>query len=360
VLAAPPALAAAIEVALQRAIQRGALPSGVVLIRHNGGEMLRAAYGHSFAYDSKTSPATEPIAAAPDTLYDFASLTKLFTATCVMRLVEQGRCGLDEHVARYVPAFGAAGKGDITVRQLLTHTSGLPALLQLWKLESTPEARLRRVLEVKPTDPPDSVFRYSDLGYMVLGRLVEEVAGLSLDRAVRTWITEPLGLESIGFLPPIALKARIAATEDQDDPPRGLIWGEVHDPSAWSLGGVAGHAGLFGSARDLATFGQVYLDGGGALLRPETVAEMTRGQIGKLGRRGLGWELNESFYMGHLASPSTFGHTGFTGTSLVIAPRQGLVVVLLTNRVHPTVDGPSINSTRQAVSDAALAAAEAA
>jgi serine-type D-Ala-D-Ala carboxypeptidase len=359
-LATPPALAAAVDTALERAIARGALPSGSVVIRYQGAEWLRSASGNSFAFESKTKRAAEPIAATPDTLYDFASLTKLFTATCVMRLVEQGRVALDEPVARYVPMFGSAGKDRITVRQLLTHTGGLPAFIPVWQHEGTPEDRLRVALEVKPTDPPGSVFRYSDMGFIALGRLVDEVSGLPLDRAVRTWITEPLGLVSIAFLPSPELKPRIAATEVAAEPPRGLVWGEVHDPNAWSLGGVAGHAGLFGTARDLATFGQVFLDGGGALLRTETVAEMTRTQIGKPDARGLGWELDESFYMGRLASPGTYGHTGFTGTSLVIAPRYDLVVVLLTNRVHPSVDGPNMNSTRQAVSDAALAAAQAA
>jgi len=359
-VATPPALAAAIEAALQRGIDRGATPGGVVVIRHRGSEMLRAAYGHSYAFVAKSKPAPQPIAATTETLYDLASLTKLFTATCVMRLVEQGRVGLDERASHYLPRFGAGGKEAVTVRELLTHTSGLPALIPLWSAAETAEARWQRALQAKLADPPGAVYRYSDLGFMALGRLVEEIGGMSLDKAVRAWVAEPLGLDSIGFLPPDSLKQRIAATEDQADPPRGLIWGEVHDPSAWSLGGVAGHAGLFGTARDIATFGQVFLDGGRALLRADTVAEMTRNQSAKLGSRGLGWELGESFYMGHLASPGTFGHTGFTGTSLVIAPEHGLVVVLLTNRVHPSVDGPSINPTRQAVSDAALAAAVAA
>ncbi len=329
-------------------------------IRQRGVVLMRAAYGQSYAYESKSTRAAEPIDATVETLYDFASLTKLFTATCVMRLVEQGRLVLDEPVAAHLPDFAENGKDTITVRQLLTHTSGLPALIELWKASSTPEARFRRALTVAATNPPGTVFRYSDLGFIALGRLVETVAGQSLDSAIRAWITEPLHLSSVQFRPPAERKRQIAATEDQADPNRGLVWGEVHDPSAWSLGGVAGHAGLFGSVRDLATFGQTYLDGGVPLLSRETVAEMTGNQIGKLGWRGLGWELNESFYMSGLASPTTFGHTGFTGTSLVVEPGSGLVVALLTNRVHPTVDGPSVNPTRQAISDAALAQARAA
>jgi uncharacterized protein YbbC (DUF1343 family)/CubicO group peptidase (beta-lactamase class C family) len=285
-------------------------------------------------------------------LYDFASLTKLFTATCVMRLVEQDKMALDEPASSYLPDFGANGKSAITIRQLLTHTSGLPALIELWKVAPTPETRRARALNVKPTDPPGRVYRYSDVGFMALGWLVEEVSAVTLERAIHDWITTPLGLTSITFRPKNEQRPQIAAAEDQADPPRGLIWGEVHDPSAWALGGVGGHAGLFGTATDLAAFGQSFLTGG--LLARSTVAEMTSNQVPKLGKRGLGWELDESFYMGRLASPTTFGHTGFTGTSLVISPEHDLVVVLLTNRVHPTVDGPSINPTRQAVSNAAL------
>jgi uncharacterized protein YbbC (DUF1343 family)/CubicO group peptidase (beta-lactamase class C family) len=350
--AAPANLAAGIDAALQQAMASGATPSGVVLIRHRGAEILRAAYGHSLAFESKTTRAASPIDATADTLYDFASLTKLFTATCVLHLVEQDQVALDEPVARYLPDFKSNGKVAITVRQLLTHTSGLPALIELWKVAPGPEARRTRAIDIKPTDPPGRVFRYSDVGFMAVGWLVEAVSGLQLEQAVREWITQPLGLTSITFRPPEEQRQQIAATEDQADPPRALIWGEVHDPSAWSLRGVAGHAGLFGTARDLGAFGQSFLSGG--LLTRSTVAEMTTSQVPKLARRGLGWELEETFYMGRLASPTTFGHTGFTGTSLVISPEHDLVVVLLTNRVHPSVDGPSINPTRQAVSNAAL------
>jgi CubicO group peptidase (beta-lactamase class C family) len=360
----PPELAAAVEGAMTRAIQRGVQPGGVVVVRHRGVQIMHAAFGLGSKFASKTTRVAAPIDATTDTLYDLASLTKLFTTTAVMRLVEQGRLSLDEPVARSLPEFAANGKASITLRHLLTHTAGLPDHQALWQLESTPEARLARVLRVAPLNPPGAVFRYSDLGLIALGHLVEQVAGTSLDHVIQDMVTAPLKLESVIFRPPEQFKRRVAPTEDESNVGRGMVWGEVHDENAWSLGGIAGHAGLFATAADVARFGQAYLDGGVAgdvrILRAGTVAEMTRNQIGGLDWRGLGWELNADYYMGHLASPQTYGHTGFTGTSLVVDPRRELVVVLLANRVHPTRDGPSQNPLRQALADAAMAAADAA
>ena len=356
-------LAAAVDAAMQRGIERNVFPGGVVLIRHRGVQIMLSAYGLSHKYDSLTAATHRPIPAATDTLYDLASITKLFTTTAVMGLVEQDALALDEPVARWLPDFAAGGKKSVTLRQLLTHTSGLPAHLELWKLEDTPGARLQRVLATPLEALPGTAFRYSDLGLIALGHLVEQVVGASLERVVHDRVLAPLRLDQTMYAPPAELKRRIAPTEYEDAVGRGMVWGEVHDENAWSLGGVAGHAGLFGSAADLSRFAQLYLDGGALdgvrVLREDTVAEMTRNQIGDLEWRGLGWELNGDYYMGHLASPHTFGHTGFTGTSLVIDPRRQLIVVLLTNRVHPTRDGPNQNASRQAVADAALAAADA-
>ena len=360
----PPSLAAAVDTAMQRAIQRNWLPGGVVLVRHKGAQILLAAYGLSYKYDSRDQLSDTPVSAQTDTLYDLASISKLFTTTCVMRLVEQNRLALDELVATWLPDFAAGGKSNVSLRQLLTHTSGLPDYLPLWSLEPTPDARVQRVLATPVIHTPGTVYLYSDLGLIALGHLVEVVSAATLDRVVRDMVTSPLQLADAQYRPPAELKPRIAATEDEEALGRGMVWGEVHDENAWSLGGVAGHAGVFSTARDLGRFAQLYLAGGeldGArLLQADTVAEMTRNQIPGIDWRGLGWELNQTYYMGHLASPETYGHTGFTGTSLVIDPRRELIVVLLTNRVHPTRNGPSMNPTRQAVADAAMAAADAA
>jgi CubicO group peptidase (beta-lactamase class C family) len=336
----------------------------VALVHHKGAQILLDAYGLSRKYDSAGALSSDPLPATTDTLYDLASVSKLFTTTAAMRLVEQGRLDLDQPVARWLPDFAVGGKGDVTPRHLLTHTSGLPDYLMLWKLAPDRGARIARALATPLINEPGTVFVYSDVGLIALGHLVEHITHRRLDAVVSDLVIQPLGLDETMYRPPDELKPRVAPTEDESGVGRGMVWGEVHDENAWSLDGVAGHAGIFSTARDVGRFAQLYLNGGVLdgvrLLQSETVAEMTRNQIPGIEWRGLGWELNESYYMGHLASPMTYGHTGFTGTSVVVDPRRELIVVLLTNRVHPTRDGPNMNAARQAVSDAAMAAADAA
>jgi CubicO group peptidase (beta-lactamase class C family) len=349
---------------MQRAMQHGVTPGGVALVVHKGAQILRRAYGLSRKYDSLTQISADPIEATTDTLYDLASLSKLFTTTCVMRLVEQGRLALDEPVAQWMPDFAAGGKGKVTLRELLTHTSGMPDYLQLWKLEATPEARIQRVLATPLINAPGKVYLYSDLGLIATGHLVELITGSPLDTAVHDMVTGPLKLTDTLYTPPADLEPHIAPTEDEEAVGRGMVWGEVHDENAWSLGGVAGHAGVFSTAENIGRFAQLYLNGGELagmrLLQDESVAEMTRNQIRGINWRGIGWELNGDYYMGDLASPETYGHTGFTGTSVVVDPRRELIVVLLMNRVHPTRNGPSEGPTRIAVANAAKAAVDAA
>ncbi len=347
---------------MQLGIEQGVFPGGVVLVRHRNQVVFHEAYGHSVTYQDAQTVSPHPITTRRDTIYDLASITKLFTATCVMQLVDEAQLQLDDRVAKHLPGFAVKGKADVTVRQLLTHVAGLPDE-RLWEMPLAPQARLRRILAVTPQVPPGTAYAYHDTNFIILGMLIEQVDGRPLDRAIVARILGPLGLNHTRYGPLEGNAAEVAATEDQSSVGRGMVWGQAHDENAWSLGGVAGHAGLFGAAGDLSVFGQAYLNsgayGGVRLLKSETATEMTRNQIVQLGSRGLGWQLNAPHYMGGLASPQTYGHTGFTGTSIVVDPRWELLVVLLTNRVHPTRTGPDVNPTRRAVADAVLTAVDA-
>ncbi|MGH2557752.1 MAG: serine hydrolase domain-containing protein [Thermomicrobiales bacterium] len=353
-------LGVSIDRIMQAGIADGVFPGGVVLVRHRGDVVLHRAYGHAVLYADAHTRAADPIPTTLDTVYDLASLTKLFTATCVMTLVEAGLVRLDDPIAMHVPPFAANGKEEITVRHLLTHTAGLP-YVRLWEVAASSDERIAHAMAVTPEAPPGTIYTYHDTNFIVLGRLIEEITHQHLDRALAERVLAPLGLAHTCYCPPEETRQTVAATEDAAAVGRGMVRDEVHDENAWSLGGVAGHAGLFGSATDIGVFGQVFLDVGLSsfvlsnavgMLAAESVAEMTRDQIGALGNRGLGWQLDEPSHMGRLASPATFGHTGFTGTSLVIDPDRQIVMVLLTNRVHPTRTGPDVYAVRRAVADA--------
>ena len=344
-------------------IRDGVFPGGVILIRHRGAVVLQWAWGHAAAWLDSDTRQPAPVPATPGTVYDLASISKLFTATCVMQMAEEDRLMLDEPAARYLPAFAANGKAAITVRQLLTHVAGLP-MRRLWETDATIPERIARVLDLTPEFVPGSAMVYQDTNLIVLGHLIATLDGVPLDEALRRRVLTPLGLRHTRYGPLPAKITDMAPTEDGRYVKRGMIRGEVHDENAWSLGGAAGHAGLFGNAADLGVFGQTFLDGGTfdgvRLLSARSVAEMTRNQIGGLGNRGLGWQTLTRDYMGDCVSERAYGHTGFTGTSIVVDPDRELVVVLLTNRVHPTRNGPPMAPIRRAVADAACAAADAA
>ncbi|WP_435861946.1 serine hydrolase domain-containing protein [Streptomyces sparsogenes] len=266
-----------------------------------------------------------------DTVFDLASLTKLFTTVVAMRCAERGEIDLDGRVAAYAPEFTAAAEHGITVRQLLTHTSGLLPELPLYEYDGH-EQRLARLRAEPPTTAPGTARRYSDLNFLLLQRVVERAAGRPLDRLVRDDITRPLGMTSTRFRPPRAWLPRIAATEDQRRPwaklDRGMLRGVVHDENAHALGGVAGHAGLFSTAGDLTLLCRALLGGGPPVLRPESIDLM-------LTAPGLGFEVDQPWFMGELAGRGAAGHTGFTGTSLVIDRATSSFLVLLANTVHP-------------------------
>ncbi|GAB2652224.1 serine hydrolase domain-containing protein [Saccharopolyspora gloriosae] len=328
----------------------------VALLAHDGVVVRQDAFGREIRYaDGRGTelPPQQQEPMRPDTIFDVASITKLFTSIAALQQVEDGGVELDAPVARYLSEFGVNGKEAITVRQLLTHTSGLQAEVQLWKLP--PHERIPHVMNLTPQHPPGSGYEYSDPNMITLGLLVARVAGEPLDEVVRHRITEPLGMVDTGYNPPADKRDRIAATEFQADPPRGMVRGQVHDENAWSLGGVAGEAGIFSTAHDLAILGQALLNGGtygeAEVLDEDSVDRMLTDFNGGFpgNSHGLGFELDQRWYMAGLSSPRTAGHTGYTGTSLVLDPLSRSVVVLLTNRVHPSREWGSNNEARQAL-----------
>ncbi|MEV5548440.1 serine hydrolase [Streptomyces sp. NPDC052309] len=327
--------------------------AGAVLLAGRGGTVaLHEPIGMAVryrAYDEKTDtgvefPADRQIPMTRDTVFDLASVSKLFTSILAVQQIERGALELDAPVASYLPAFGRAGKEAMTVRQLLTHTSGFRAWIPLYSAP-TYEEKVRLVFDEAPVSPPGTAYLYSDLNMISLQLVLEEITGRTLDALLREEITAPLGLRRTRYNPPASWRPSIAATEDARKPwsglDRGLVWGEVHDENAFSLGGVAGHAGVFSCAWDLAVLGRTLLNGGSygraRILRPESVELMfTDFNTAFPGdEHGLGFELYQHWYMGAMATPRTAGHTGFTGTSLVLDPTTDSFLVVLGNSVHP-------------------------
>jgi CubicO group peptidase (beta-lactamase class C family) len=333
---------------LQRAAADGAFPGAVAVVGRRSGVIARASVGR---IDWDTA------AAIPDerTLWDLASLTKVIGMTsAMMQLVERGLVDLDAPVQHYLPKWTGPNKARVTVRHLLTHTSGLPAFRRYDTLTTNADS-IATLLFTEPLDmPPGARMVYSDIGAYLAGRVVERVTGQRLDRYLEERVFGPLDMRDTYYRPPREVLARIAPTEI--DTIRGKIHGTVHDPRAFYLGGVSAHAGLFGSARDLARFAQVYLNdgelGGVRVFRPETIELFTARQVAD---RALGWQKpSGTNSAGSLMSERAFGHTGFTGTSIWIDPAQDLFVILLSNRVNPTSVNPRISGVRVAVADAVL------
>jgi CubicO group peptidase (beta-lactamase class C family) len=273
---------------------------------------------------------------ADATIYDLASLTKVIgTTTAIMILYDEGRVSLDARVVEYLPAFSGGWKDSITIRQLLTHRSGLPASRDLWKLATNPQEARLGVVDATLQCRPGVCFEYSDLGMVLLGMVVENVSGVGLDRFLHERVFEPLGMTSTFFRPADSLRARIAPTDV--NPPRGYpLRGEVADENAYALGGIAGHAGLFSTAADISVFAQMMLNGGEfngvRIVSDSTIALFTRRTAGT---RALGWDTADGDGgSGSYLSGNSYGHTGYTGTSLWIDPDREMFVVLLTNRVH--------------------------
>ncbi|WP_084820086.1 serine hydrolase domain-containing protein [Mesobacillus campisalis] len=344
-----------IDQVLSQAIAERVMPGAVALVARGGTVVKHEAYGHSARYlDGKLTEMDEPVVMQEDTIFDLASISKIFTSAAIMKLFEQGKFQLDDPVAKYIPEFSAGGKQDVTIRQLLTHTSGFTAWIPLYAQGNSREERMEIVFRQPLKNPPGTKYEYSDLNMITLGALIEIFSGQRQDEFVREHLTEPIGMRDTMYNPPASLKQRIAATEYQSTPARGLVWGEVHDENAWSLDGVAGHAGVFSSASDLAKFAHIFINegkyGGKQILKPETVKLLLENQNAAFpgNDHGLGWELGQGWYMDALSEGTySFGHTGYTGTSIVVSPNNKTVAILLTNRVHPTRSTVSTNQTRR-------------
>lgn len=337
------------------AIETGNTCGLVVLIGSADSVLFHEAYGHR-----QVEPERKPM--ERDTLFDLASLTKpIATATSIMKLVEAGRVDLDAPVSRYLPDFGQNGKGAITVRDCLLHRSGLTPDNHLSDYAGSVEESFSKIDALACSYEPQSDFRYSDVGFIVLGRIIEAVASESLSGFAEREVFRPAKMTTAGFLPGDKLAFLAAATEKRDGE---WLVGEVHDPRAHRLGGVAGHAGLFATAADLSQYARMILNGGQVdgqtVLKPETVklmlsaVEVVDGQ-----RRALGWDSKSKYSSNRseLFSDRAVGHTGFTGVSIWIDPERDLFVIVLGSRLHPHGKG-SINGTAAEIGTVAVRAVE--
>jgi CubicO group peptidase (beta-lactamase class C family) len=343
-------LADSLRAILARGVAERAFPGGIVVVGTRTAVLATVAVG---TLDWAPSP---PVTDA--TIWDLASLTKLVgLTTTVAVLVERGVLDLDAPVQRWLPEWKGEGKATVTLRDLLAHRAGLPPFREYFRTIVGREAVRAAVLAEPLEVPPRTRMAYSDLGAILLGMVVERATGMPFDAAVATHVTGPLAMHDTRFTPPVAWRDRIAPTEV--DPWRGRhVRGEVHDENAFAMGGVSAHAGLFGSARDLARFAQAWLGAplvdGRPLLQEATRRSFTAVVDAAFSSRALGWDTpTGTNSAGTRLSRTAFGHTGFTGTSLWIDPDRDLFVMLLTNRVNPSRGNSRIGPVRVAVADAA-------
>jgi len=336
---------------IQQSIADGNIPGAVLVVGHNGRIVYRKAYGMR-----SLEPRRE--AMTLDTIFDLASLTKVIaTTTAAMQLMEQGKFRMNDPVAKYLPEFAQNGKDDITIRQLMTHYSGLARDLDLttpWEGKNT---AYQLAFVMPPETVPGSGFVYSDINFIMMGALVERLSGETLDAYTAKHIFTPLKMLHTRFLPPAAWRPRIAPTQyDEND---HMLRGVVHDPTARRMGGVAGHAGLFSTGDDLAKFAQMLLDGGDGILAGATIEKMTQPETPPDAPvlRGFGWDIDSPFSTnrGELFPIGSYGHTGFTGTSIWIDPTTHSYVILLTNSVHPRGKGNAIGLRVKVATEVAAA-----
>jgi len=328
---------AVVDSIVQEAIHAGQIPGAVVLVWHNGQVLYRKAFGYR-----ALEPRRELMTV--DTVFDLASLTKVVaTTTAVMQLVEKGEVRLNDPVAKYIPEFAQNGKEDITVRGLLTHYSGLEPDLDLTHPWQGRDTAFSMAFAEKPVNPPGSRFVYSDINFITLGALVERVSKVELDKYCAQNIFTPLKMARTRFLPPATWVPKIAPTEYDEQ--NRMLRGVVHDPSARRMGGVAGQAGLFSTADDLSKFARALI-AGSSVLPSLLVEKMSTPQQPPAAHelRGFGWDIDSPFSTnrGELLPVGSFGHTGFTGTSLWIDPTTRTYIILLTNAVHPHGKGNAV------------------
>lgn len=343
-------LATKLDKLVKVAIEEAVAPGVAIAVGRNGHIAYMKGYGY-IDWNQPGSPAVDT-----NTLYDLASLTKVIaTTTLAMILEEAGQLDLNRTVASYLPEFNSPEKAQITVKQLLTHSGGLEAGANIYRTARGRDQYLAQINARPLQYTPGTSMIYSDWDMILLQLVMERITGKTLDVLASEKIFRPLGMIDTQFQPPISLRPRIAPTQ-VDDARGGLLWGTVHDENAWAMGGVAGHAGLFSTAKDLALFSMMILNGGEGvngvrIVKPATIARWTARQ-GKESTRTLGWDSPEGgSSAGQFFSPWSFGHTGFTGTSIWIDPEKDLFVVVLTNRVNPTGNNTRHVQLRRDVAD---------
>jgi len=339
-----------IDSLINSSIEDSAFPGAVVLISKNNKIIYEKSFGH-LTYDDTSAIVTT------NTIYDLASLTKVIaTTTATMLCYDRKLFSLDDPVSKYIPEFGKNGKENITIKNLLLHNSGLPASLPFYKTVKNANEVMNEIYSCKLSYKTGTKTVYSDPGMIVMGKIIEKVTGKSLDDFCKENIIDPPGMTSTFFNPPDSLKYKIAPTEFDNYWRYKLIWGEVHDETASLLNGVAGHAGLFSTAVDISKLINVLLNKGlykgKQFIKPETVKLFTT-KYSDQSTRALGWDTKsaENSAAGNLFSMSSFGHTGFTGTSIWTDPTRDLFVIFLTNRVYPTRENHKITKVRPALHD---------
>jgi beta-glucosidase-like glycosyl hydrolase/CubicO group peptidase (beta-lactamase class C family) len=346
---------------IEKAIADKAFPGATLAVGYRGKVSVHA-FG-KLSYDAK------PAATVPTTMYDIASLTKVVATTTLVAKLAEGDFAvpldLDAKIERYLPEWASGPNPEwrhrVTVRHLLTHASGLPPFKEYWRTSKNKQDTLTKIF-AEPLDyEPGTKEVYSDLGIILMAEIIERLTGRKLDDLARSYIFSPLGMKDSMYRPPKKLWPTIAPTEIDNNLRHRLVQGEVHDENAFAIGGVSGHAGVFSTAPDLAAFCQMFLNGGAyahqRILRRATVAQFTTPQQLSGGTRTLGWAVpTEGGLSGHYFSAHSFGHTGFTGTSIWIDPDRQLFVVFLTNRVHPTRENQKIQQVRRDLHDAVMQA----